>query len=357
MLVAYGPHGQSVIAEETALEQLLTWSHTHTLFCPNCRATVHVRGGREKRTQLHFAHQRGECAWSTEAESVRHARGKALLASWLNLQFPRAEVALEHRLPQPNRIADVFVTHADGRRWALEFQCAPLDIEEWRQRHEAYRRAGVLDIWIVGSNRREKQEAFIEAILATSREIMFLDPLSSPARIWLCWLISRASLLSWQQGSNRAPIPGGWVGRLGYAASLSGQLQQLRVDEAGSYVHGARAALELRSQLLLSMSAATSVDEGMLLTYLRQQVSEDALCTVILPLLRAYVRDPELLRRYNYGRGSISAEDERRISRARQWLEQMAQQGFALPELVRELPFVGPYATFASYSELLLALA
>ncbi len=165
MLVAYGPDGRTIVAAETALEQLQNWSRERLLRCPNCRGVVHVRGGTDKRTQLHFAHQKGECAWSTEAESVRHARGKITLANWLRAQFPRATIMLEERLPEPNRIADIFVAHADGRRWAVEFQCAPLDVEEWQHRHAAYRQAGILDIWIIGNNRRDKQETFIEAII------------------------------------------------------------------------------------------------------------------------------------------------------------------------------------------------
>ena len=97
MLVAYGPAGQPVIAGETSLEELQRWSQERALYCPNCRGIVHVRGGPDKRTQLHFAHQKGECAWSTEAESVRHARGKMVLARWLREQFPRAIVTLEER--------------------------------------------------------------------------------------------------------------------------------------------------------------------------------------------------------------------------------------------------------------------
>src|SRR5512135_3272160 len=143
MLVAYGPERQTVTAEETPTEQVRVWSHERLLYCPNCRGIVHVRGGADKRTQLHFAHQKGECAWSTEAESVRHARGKVVLAQWLRDQFPEATITLEERLPEPNRIADVFVAHANGQRWAVEFQCAPLDIEEWRKRRAAYHAANI----------------------------------------------------------------------------------------------------------------------------------------------------------------------------------------------------------------------
>ncbi|HEY5005438.1 MAG TPA: competence protein CoiA family protein, partial [Ktedonobacteraceae bacterium] len=233
MLVAYGPDGRPAIAEETPLTQLQSWSRDRLLYCPNCRGIVHVRGGAEKRTQLHFAHQKGECTWSTEAESVRHMRGKVVLAQWLREQFPTAQVTLEERLPEPNRIADIFVAHDDGRRWAIEFQCAPLEIEEWKHRHEAYRKAGIIDNWIIGTNRREKQEAFIEAVLTMAREILFLDPQVTPPRVWLRWPIARVVAQEWQSGGQRnfrAPMLDGWVGRLGYGATLISSLADVRLD-------------------------------------------------------------------------------------------------------------------------------
>jgi hypothetical protein len=112
------------------------------------------------------------------------------------------------------------------------------------------------------------------------------------------------------------------------------------------------------------MNVASTVDEAMLLAYLRQHVSEEAVRIVILPLVRAYMRDPELLRRYNYGRGQLeqplSEEDKLRLQRARHWLSGLAQQGFTatrLRELAKEIPFVGPYRAFAGYMEMLAALA
>ncbi len=364
MLVAYGPGGRPIVAEETPLELLQRWSREHALSCPNCRAVVHVRGGPEKRTQLHFAHQRGECAWSTEAESVRHIRGKSVLANWLRKQFPQAVVTLEKRLPEPNRIADIFVRHEHGTCWAVEFQCAPLDIDEWRHRHTAYRNAQILDIWIIGNNRREKQEAFIEAIIASAREILFLDPLLEPPRAWLRWPVSREMLQLWPQDTALRPFFEGWVGRLGFGASLTDQLNSIRLGEQGALMHSARAILLERTRLLEAMKVAPSVVEALLLSYLEHSVSEEAVHTVMLPLLRAYQRDPDLLRRFNFGRGSLDqpprAEDSLRVQRAIDWLHTLAKQGYGvtrLQELSQELPFVGPYAAFARYYEMLLALS
>lgn len=364
MLVAYGPDGRPVVAEETPVEQLQQWSRERTLYCPNCRGLLHVRGGPEKQMQLHFAHQKGECAWSTEAESVRHARGKMALAQWLRQQFPQATVRLEERLPAPNRIADVFMVTTDGQRWAIEFQCAPLDLDEWRHRHTAYRAAGVRDVWIVGNNRREKQEAFIEALIATANEVLFLDPMVTPPRTWLRWVVSREVVQEWQRETQWTPLLEGWVGRLGYGASLVGQLQDVRLGEQGVLIHPARSALDSRTKLLQAMGTAQVLNEETLAAYLRPLVGEEAMRVVILPLVRAYLRDPELLRRYNYGRGlpgaPLSEADKQRLRQAYVWLSKVAREGFSstkLQELARSVPFVGPYTTFSRYIEMLTTLS
>ena len=363
MLVAYGPDGRPALAEETPREQLQSWSRDRLLHCPNCRGIVHVRGGAEKRTQLHFAHQKGECAWSTEGESVRHMRGKVVLAQWLREQFPSAQVMLEERLSEPNRIADIFVVHSNGAHQAIEFQCAPLDIEEWRHRHEAYRRAGILDTWIIGTNRREKQEAFIEAILSAAHEILFLDPQVTPPRTWLRWPISRALAQEWQNGQRNAPSLDGWVGRLGYGATLIGPLSDVRIDVQGHLLHTRRVALEEYTQLLQRMSVDATLDEAALAASLRQSIDEQALRTIVLPLLRSYLLDPDLLRCYNYGRGQIdqplNEEDLRRVRKAREWLSTLAQHGFPLErlhEISKEIPFVGPYAAFVGYIDMLITV-
>jgi len=364
MLVAYGPEGQPIVAEETPLEQLLTWSHEQQLHCPNCRGVVHVRGGPSKRMQLHFAHQRGECAWSTEGESVRHMRGKLVLAQWLRAQFPQATVLLEERLPGPNRIADILLRHSDGHQQAVEFQCAPLELDEWQMRHAAYRAAEIIDTWIIGSNRLEKQEAFIEAILSFTREIVFLDPLLTPARTWLRWPATRETVRTWQSGVQQPPALTGWVGRLGFGATFVGDLERLHLTSHGTFSHPQRAALAESQQLLRQMEHVSIPDLAIFEAYLATQADTTTIRMVLLPLLRAYLRDPDLLRRYNYGRGQwnqpVSPADQQRIERARAWLHELALQGFSSERLracIPLIPLAGPYAALANYLEMLLALA
>jgi hypothetical protein len=291
-------------------------------------------------------------------------RGKLVLAQWLRMQFPTATVTLEERLPGPNRIADVFMLHRDGQHQAIEFQCAPLELDEWQMRHAAYRDAGIIDTWIIGSNRLEKQEAFLEAVLSFAREIVFLDPLLTPARAWLRWPVTRETVRSWQSGVQQSPALAGWVGRLGFGATIQGDLDLLRLTSHGTFSHAQRTALAQSQQFLRKMEHATTLDPTIFQAYLSTQLDGAAIQTVMLPLLRAYLRDPDLLRRYNYGRGQwnqpVSPDDQRRVERARAWLRDLQQRGYP-PDRLRELrvalPLAGPYAALAGYLEMLLTLA
>ena len=365
MLVAYGPEGQLVVAGETSLARLKDLSLRSLLYCPNCRGIVHVRSGPEKRTQIHFAHQKGECSWSTERETIRHLRGKIVLAEWLQGQFPHAHIMLEKRLPEPNRIADIFVSHADGQEWAVEFQCASLDIDEWHRRHKAYREAGIQDMWIIGNNRLAKQETFIEAIITSTSEVMFLDPLLTTPLIWMRWAIDRDTMREWQFVKEWTPSIDGWVGRSRskVGVTLCGLLHDVSLGFEGRFNHPNRSKFEARIGLIREMRKAQGIDKASLKAYLKPIVGGEALDVVLFPMLHAYLLDPDLLRRYNYGRGSadyfVNEADRRRVQRACDWLERLAQRGFSacwLENLAHEIPPVGPYAAFASYIEMLVSL-
>src|SRR5207302_8729658 len=181
------------------------------------------------------------------------------LASQLHLQFHQTTITLEERMPEPNRVADVFIRHKHGACWAVEFQCAPLDIHECQHRHSAYRNAHILDIWIIGNNRREKQEAFIEAVIATAREALFLDPLAVSPAAWLRWPVSYETLQLWPQGTAWRPSLEGWSGRIGYSASLHDQPYNIRLGKQGLLIHPARASLEKTTNILYAMAVAPSV--------------------------------------------------------------------------------------------------
>lgn len=84
-------------------------------------------------------------------ESLNHVQGKALLVRWASAAYPEASVVEEHPSNAAReRVADVMVTFPDGRRVALEVQYSALDVDKWQERHDSYRRQGILDVWFFG---------------------------------------------------------------------------------------------------------------------------------------------------------------------------------------------------------------
>jgi hypothetical protein len=94
-------------------------------------------------------------------ETVNHLQGKAVLAAWLRDRVPRdAVVTVEAAIDtQRTRVADVLVTFPAGERLAFEVQYAAITVEEWRARHESYRAAGVVDVWLWGHTRMRRSRS------------------------------------------------------------------------------------------------------------------------------------------------------------------------------------------------------
>src|SRR5207248_266024 len=158
----------------------------------------------------------------------------------------------------------------------------------------------------------------------------------------------------------------GWFGRSRskYGATLSGLLQDVSLREDGQFIHPNRSELEARISLLREMRSAQAIDEASLNAYLKPIVGAETLNVVLFPMLHAYLRDPDLFIRYNYGRGSgdhfVSDTHRRRVQQACIWLERLAKRGFSaywLENLAKEIPLVGPYTAFANYVEMLVALS
>jgi hypothetical protein len=191
---------------------------------------------------------------------------------------------------------------------------------------------------------------------------MFLDPLLTPPQVWMRWAVSRVSMWEWQFMKEWTPSIEGWVGRshAKWGVTLSALLCDVSLEVEGRLNHPNRSKFESRICLLREMRNAQSIDKASLKAYLKPIVGGEALDVVLFPMLHAYLLDPDLLRHYNYGRGSadyfVDETDRRRVQQACIWLEGLAQRGFSacwLEKLAHEIPPVGPYAAFASYVEML----
>lgn len=120
--------------------------------------TVSRSGGRDG-----FRHLAG--AQRHSPESVNHIQGKAVLARHLSELFGPGSVSVESAVDtQRSRVADVLLTLPTAQRVAFEIQYSSLTVAEWRARHDSYRAAGIVDVWLWGHT---------YAPTPTARELVF----------------------------------------------------------------------------------------------------------------------------------------------------------------------------------------
>ncbi|RLI51575.1 MAG: hypothetical protein DRO93_15995, partial [Candidatus Thorarchaeota archaeon] len=132
------------------------------LVCPHCDGPMIIRHGLIRAP--HFAHL-SRCPYEGwhEPETPEHRAFKRAVREYL-LRDPfwkEAQVALEVRIPQAHRIADVFVTFPTGWRVAHECQVSPITQEELIARSRAYREAGIDVMWWFESGRLEQSRKWL----------------------------------------------------------------------------------------------------------------------------------------------------------------------------------------------------
>lgn len=71
------------------------------------------------------------------------------LSRCLKLAYPQAELSQGGRISSLNLKPDIYVAHADGRRWAYEVVNKNAGVAKIEANHEVYAQAGVQDYWIL----------------------------------------------------------------------------------------------------------------------------------------------------------------------------------------------------------------
>lgn len=153
---------------------------------PGCSAsltTVHSQSRRD-----HLRHLSGTGGHS--AESVFHAQGCAVIEAWLKTKYPRSTVRREeYTNDRGERRADVLLTGPSGDRVAFEVQYSPLTVRAWRERHESYRRQGIVDVWLfghqgshlkLGRSGRLKASDTLRAVADSGAAVLFINPVAEP---------------------------------------------------------------------------------------------------------------------------------------------------------------------------------
>jgi competence CoiA-like predicted nuclease len=108
----------------------------------------------------HFRHE-SKCKFETEPESTEHLLGKQMLMEKLNLFNKQLEVKID------NHIVDI-IGENDGKKYAIEYQCSPISIDDFVDRTNTYILNGFCPIWIFSTNfnnyRKEEDKGWYKLV-------------------------------------------------------------------------------------------------------------------------------------------------------------------------------------------------
>lgn len=159
-------------------------------------------------------------------ESEDHANACAAIEHWLRERFPQSIVRREENSNGAReRRADVMITGRRGHRIAFEIQYSPLTPDDWLERHDSYRRQGIVDVWLFGhrgaqwiANRRGalRPNPTHERVVKEQVPLLFINAEKGILGIATGMGYSRYGLLG--------PLP-----------VLTGYIQELRIERLGDF--------------------------------------------------------------------------------------------------------------------------
>lgn len=132
-------------------ETLKKWASKSILLCPVCDKPYEYCHGEFKIP--YFRHKdKTECKdFYSESETEEHIRGKQDLYQWISIQNDVSDVILEGWLPETHQRPDIMFKY-NNQQYVIEYQCTPISTE-YLERHNLYESAGIVDIWILGTNK------------------------------------------------------------------------------------------------------------------------------------------------------------------------------------------------------------
>lgn len=146
-----------------------------TITCPvlSCRARLTTvsrarTGGRDG--LRHYAD-----GGNHPGETLDHATACAAVEAWLRDAHPQATITREAVSPDGSRRADVLATNDAGQSIAFEIQYSALTADQWKQRHDAYARQGIVDVWLWGHRGHNFHPAGFEQVELTAAQRAVVD--------------------------------------------------------------------------------------------------------------------------------------------------------------------------------------
>ncbi|WP_160316097.1 competence protein CoiA [Planococcus glaciei] len=168
-------------------ERLVHLRASEQFFCPSCGESLLLKIGNIKIP--HFSHTiHSECATFSESESPMHLHGKTMLHTFFTQKNHHAE--LEKYFPIIRQRADLVI----DQRFAVEFQCSPIPVQQIKARTEGYLEEGIQPLWLLSAKSGQtegiqiiKLKSYERALIQQARDCSFLlsfDPMAN--RFYYC---------------------------------------------------------------------------------------------------------------------------------------------------------------------------
>lgn len=130
--------------------RLKQWSNKGLIKCPVCKGNYEYCHG--EIVSPYFRHVGKECLEHFhESETEEHRKGKELLFEWISKEDGVENCKLEHWIPETKQRPDIYFEF-NQQKYVIEYQCSPI-ASEFLVRRELYRLAGIVDIWILGTEK------------------------------------------------------------------------------------------------------------------------------------------------------------------------------------------------------------
>jgi hypothetical protein len=87
-----------------------------------------------------------------ERETKEHYLGKKYLYLWLKQMYGVSDLQLEGWISETKQRPDLMFNYF-GKTFVIEYQCTPITVNEYVERHNLYKLNNIIDIWILGMER------------------------------------------------------------------------------------------------------------------------------------------------------------------------------------------------------------
>jgi competence CoiA-like predicted nuclease len=141
-------------------------SQMNQFICPDCGEHLILCAGPIMEPYFKH-HENTQCLIREVHGGTRYLSGRRLLYTLVKRSFPEAKIYLNYKLEDEYR-AGIYVEHG-VHKLCIEYLSHDMKLAEWEEKHDYYKKNGILDIWILDNKKYKKEHLqTFEYLIATN---------------------------------------------------------------------------------------------------------------------------------------------------------------------------------------------